>query len=65
MKLSELGFTAEETKVMDAAFALLGEKFAEQFMAMVEKEGPCVICQNDDLDKCLLCPALPKKKEAD
>jgi len=65
MKLSEIAFTAEETKVVDAAFALIGEKFAELFMAKVEEAGPCVICQNDDLDKCLLCPASPKKKEVD
>lgn len=62
MKLPELGFTAEETKVVDAAFVLIGEKMAEQFMAKIEKEGPCILCQNDDPDRCLLCPATPKKE---
>lgn len=61
-KLADIGFTAEESAIMDAAFSVLGEKFANLLMDEAEKEGPCILCQNDDPGRCPFCPATPKKE---
>lgn len=60
--LKKLGFTDDETKIVDAALTLFGEKFAEKLIGEIEKDGPCVLCKNEYLDKCEFCPATPKKE---